>query len=1362
MLKTRILHTADIQVKLRERDLTKPYASVLAEIRDIIVREGVEVYLLAGDLTEYAASNDAEKKAIYNHLSECLAIPTLVEICVMNGNHDLHDMRKALEAEKGHNAVDTFKSFIDKLEPELSKKVTYLKEQRYYRSRVEGLGWISYSLEDGPSNGANIKAEGIDPYTFNICVYHDILREYVDATKLPVKKDRYERLASVEDFLSTLTLAGDIHVNWTVQSIDKSKTFIYPGSPIQRDHSEGTFAKVRNKPGLAVGDQKVVKIIDIENGSWTVRDEPLTNLISYVTFDMTTSSVSENWLQQVLAVLRLDSVWGTCNTFIKFKLSSTYSKHELELIRVTHELGSQRMGTVSVNCQYDKFVMNQSEVQPTEAVTEGEGEEPEETMDEMVLDEAKLHALFVKVLEGHKKTIEKEFVEEEDVNEILAEIRQLFSEQLSNSLTKTSNYVNELESIECNCFMALGKNKIKLNIPGLTRITGTNGIGKTTMYNMLRWVLKDEIMEGMPKAKKVQNSLHLFNDKLPEIDTIMVRLIFRANGTKVHAIRWAQRAWKQNTTDEMKRSLNWKQYVSGVTRNLKLQVHKEGAEPVEKIGDEAQQLLDRWFGEVPNTIMILNQAKILSMLNMPPAELTQMVLNYIGVDYLQVLEGNLASVKSYYDLVKPKVNMTQLKEEIIMAIADRNAAQNKIELLDDSKAFTENRLNHIRRAIAEGHQKKLELGNVPTLIKEQQVKVDNAKAAVDSFESREKREEPIFTETEPIEPDTKEADKEEIEILADEIGALKTVNEAYADDIAAMWDILEKQTQAEIDGGWEEVTKEYWRIEQDYANAAATAKIELDTAGGAYLDAVRETHEVLQAKEKTFNEKVQEIKDRQKALSDRLSSNKNQLESGICPTCNKPISGDAGHWEVLKQRLKDDNEAIVIELTQITPELEKQQSLAAAAKTHVDTYGILASVASAESDWNTVLAEHASYNDAIRPLAVATVTARDKWNRLKTTAEAAKEQKKDYSADENLYIELDVITARLTKLAALREVTLRKDATLLVFDEQAGAKAKLDMWTKGAKDSSDKMALLYQGIEKIVRAATEATEKYSKDLKSYGDRLKTHNEALDAVRRHNLTVDEHNRSIDQLKQTHALEASTLENLRLKEPMWDEAVAGLDEQERNERDENESMSVMNTQRAQHSLALQRHELKIESNEKLIREYVEWQRKSMVFAIYEKLIKRDFKDIVFNYYRSFLNNTLNLLLEGLSFKLFWDESGELYMVEMKDGHAVFRPVQLVSGMETAFQGLALIYAISTLNVKNSVSCIFIDELSGQLNSGKELSKKENIVNYQEMFITLLNRFESKNLFVIDHNLEQMFETHAFQVIPSEKGSMYIDIN
>lgn len=91
-----------------------------------------------------------------------------------------------------------------------------------------------------------------------------------------------------------------------------------------------------------------------------------------------------------------------------------------------------------------------------------------------------------------------------------------------------------------------------------------------------------------------------------------------------------------------------------------------------------------------------------------------------------------------------------------------------------------------------------------------------------------------------------------------------------------------------------------------------------------------------------------------------------------------------------------------------------------------------------------------------------------------------------------------------------------------------------------------------------------------------------------------------------------------------------------------------------------------------------------------------------------------------------------------------------------METCFLGLTLIYTIHLLNIKNNISNIFIDELSGQLNKGNDLNY--SAVDYQELFVMLLQKFKDKTIMIVDHNIKNLFESMTYEVQPANGGSKY----
>ena len=137
--KHRIILTADMQYKNRDVNLLTSYQKVSESIEKILIDTKADIYAFVGDFTEYYQPNDSERSLMFKHLGNVLNISTLKEMVVMNGNHDLPTGKKIELSQKENNPLNTFVQSSKAINPELSKKITYLKKQKEYDSLVTNL-----------------------------------------------------------------------------------------------------------------------------------------------------------------------------------------------------------------------------------------------------------------------------------------------------------------------------------------------------------------------------------------------------------------------------------------------------------------------------------------------------------------------------------------------------------------------------------------------------------------------------------------------------------------------------------------------------------------------------------------------------------------------------------------------------------------------------------------------------------------------------------------------------------------------------------------------------------------------------------------------------------------------------------------------------------------------------------------------------------------------------------------------------------------------------------------------------------------------------------------------------------------------
>ena len=298
---------------------------------------------------------------------------------------------------------------------------------------------------------------------------------------------------------------------------------------------------------------------------------------------------------------------------------------------------------------------------------------------------------------------------------------------------------------------------------------------------------------------------------------------------------------------------------------------------------------------------------------------------------------------------------------------------------------------------------------------------------------------------------------------------------------------------------------------------------------------------------------------------------------------------------------------------------------------------------------------------------------------------------------------------------------------------------------------------IQENNEKLLK---EINDKYNTEISDYNFKLSEHNKKVSAINTYNQSIVEHNKlQIEYTNQIKLINESIEKNSE-NTYYYEKYKNELTEFDTELKEINDTIDSLQTQ----NNTLKSNNLLFEENIKTLSDLeIQWQqyrKKNFIYKTYEKMIKNDFKMAIFNYYRTFLNNKLNILLEGLNFRLYWNSDAHLFMSkfsidESGNRQMIYVPVKLASGMQSTFLGLSLIYAIHTLNNRNSLSHIFIDEISGQLNSGKNNDKDaENIdesqtKNYQQQLVLLLNKFDEKKIFIVDHVVDQLFETHAYYV-------------
>lgn len=1349
-----ILHSADIQVKNREKSLYKPSLNNLKEIENWVKQTKCEICVLAGDLFEYPDPTESERKLIYNFIARLLNIETLKELIIIAGNHDLIKEKKQNELNIGHNALNVFADLSSNLDETKASKLIYMDKSKTWFSNVSPvINYHAYSLEDNMQtdhkffHGEN---------KLDICIYHAMIKEFVESHKIPLRKDILNSLDTLDIFPpNSLILAGDIHMQLNYKG-EQGQDFYYPGSSQQQTHKEGNYIVFTGDCiELKAAEDKVVNLYDVtDNGEYSLKKLPLKNYVVYNTFELQQVSNVSEYLNQLKVFIEHNRIKlnGIDKTFIKVKSINSFLSNEKEI----YDDLKFYFENSDIHFEYDKFVQTGNTVnnqiiseilveKKIELDAKQKEENPDETsvtpdsndmiitsenIDSLILSDVQIEKLFASVLENNLKAIKDEDIGN---SELSTDIKALFTRELAllaNS-TNSKRYNIVFEDIETSGFMALKALKIMLNIPGIIRILGTNGIGKTTLYNMLRWILTGKVYPGMKDNQVVKNNLIVFNKKLPHLDIIDVKLNMTINNQKILAVRTLERKWKNNTTDEQKSSIKWKEYVSTVSQTFKIDITTASGEIKSIVGETAEKSLALWLGESVNNILFLNQSKIESILRTSSDDLNELILNFIGVDYIKKLEANLDSVKAELMTVsKP----TKSKEDLLNAITDNKIfVKEELERTEDIKSrlvVLQTNVENKGTQKNEINTKLLNLGNIPNLIETCKEEIGTVTTFLDTFVAKEKKEKEIFTDIQP-ELDQKLID-EKIQNKANVNATMEGILER-SKNTASLQEGLEILIQKEVDAKIENEKT----VVEGFLKGIETHKAAITAQYALLATKFGNIVEKLGEKEKDSNDTELRLNNEITQHQTKIDENLLSITSGKCDKCGTILTKD---FENHKIHLLEENEKLenlILECKKAIPQNRETLKLIQTRKKEYQDLKdnsllenlaffnekILQDTTNTDIFW-TINANTIKIADLNSSILICTAN-QEKWNKLISN------------------IKNNVEIAEICKTELI-------ESYIVKFNQYNLDLSRNDT---NVAECNSKIIAINSEIETLKNTHIEL-------LTSYQQRLNASIANNNAIDTFNTSVDTHNKSKDLKtldKVRLELDCKKLETDSL--PIYTELKERYDQLTEVETAINTEIKTKNEELTKSKLKHQELNNKQAPIELEYANYIKYQKNNLIWKIYSKLIKDNFKEIVFEYYRTFLNNTLNVLLEDVNFKLFWNNDSELYHVDYSNGQCTFQPVQQSSGMETCFLGLALVYTIHLLNVKNSVSHIFIDEISGTLSDAEGLSYDAN--NYQELFVQILNKFTNKSIFIIDHHVKQLFETMTYEVIPGKLGSEYVAI-
>lgn len=1349
--KIKLLFSADTQVKVRNNNLYSVYSANLSDITNIAKTENVDAVVISGDLFEYCHPNEPEISLIYQFISSIVSIEKVKELVIMPGNHDLEKIKHKQNytddmGQTEHNALSLFVDVLAKLDDDKRNKIIYIDHSGLYESKFKDLIYLGYSLEDDK----NVTQEVIDSIPEDkicICIFHDMIKEYVDSVKIPQRSDKYERLFSINQFPSdSLILAGDIHTNLRYEG-ENGQLFLYPGSPQQHTHNEGDFYTVSEEIVLDVeAAPKSVKLFDItpsmmnKDGEllrpFTYQDIELTDYVRYITIKLD-SSTEWDIIKDRLTKLSEQDIYGKSKTYIKVKSSNIFLQHNSDIINIF-----QREG-VFVSIIADKLISKINTETSNKVVSDiinRHDEDVDENGETINIDKKELSGELTNddIIRMFEYVVDELSLKNDITAEVRADLINLFKNQLTNIGNISDKQYNiSFKSIKCNQFMSLGEVDLNLDIPGITRILGTNGVGKTSLFRMIRWVLTGEAFKGMSKRATTANNLVVFNNNIPDNDEVVVELCFNINDSQVKVIRSASRKWKNNTTYSQKISIDKNKYVAAVDKNLKMIIVKDGQEK-ELTGDSVQMNIDSVFSDILDNIVFIDYPSLNSLINADPDDMENMCLRYIGLSFIDKLKNALPEVKE--ELMSSVTKPTQKLGDVVAAI-NQNELQRK--QIDDDINNNQTSIDDIEKEVDKYGQslesitdKMVAMGNIPNILVAKNSEHSELMDKMMSFEIREKKqllpmpEQPIIDE-EKVSNLKKEIDEFKVK-TEDTNKLLLDVKKEYNDTVEAETQKLREKVANTINDTNEKKNARIKLLTQDYLMKSMDLGASLNTKLVDLNDKSNEITRLANIYLGKIINKINElhtsnigIVDETIRLRKEILDNEEQIANSACSACGRPFDNHEEHAAKLRER----NSQIEKELEVIEPK-------------HIENLNNIKLLKNREDEIKTYIAEN-NFDELGKIKDCEKLVV--EYNALKEEISAVRKEigeLKEPNIDED-----EIIIDCNSKLEKLKNV----DYSKIKLSEET---LKINEKVEEISTSLNNDLLVLQEKEAVFN---ELNNQNTLIRNKYIEEVNRVNQENNAINIYNQEVDAYNASFQTTKTRIDILKKEIDELEKKRPEFDKLVKEKEIVLDQLAEYTKLLNNKNEFASKCSVMISELNHKHDELVKVKDNIIKYDNAQIVWSMYQTIINRKITDVVFEYYRIKINNVLNELLEDVDFKIFWagpEQNLELYKIDVSDdGIVTYQLAKQSSGMEISFMGISLIYAIHIINSRN-ISHIFCDELSGALSDGSNIEYETQ--NFQELFVKILQKFKNKSTFIVDHNIKNLFETVTYTVYYGKEGN------
>lgn len=1292
----KILHTADIQIEVRnQHQRADEYRSILEHLYQELKSQQSNLYFIVGDIFETCRPNDIEREIFIEHLKKAIQLPNLKEIVITHGNHDVDQRQEfnyflnAGEKTPSPNSLDTIVKALD------SDKIMLLDRSTAYRSNAyDSLVYYNWSQKTkhsgilnehyNPLENGNIF---IDNVPCKVTFYHDPIYGCTsfDGKTLPSN----EKLSRLDIFKTNTIFAGDIHQPQMIN--DKDKVFIYPGSPCPRNYGEGDYYENGRLIQEGAVNHTFSCCLLNENGTISNQEwKQVPQYRTYATFIITNEALPSNIDKLNWCITHP----GTNETFVKVKLPSASESWLMAQQSIIDLLKNTNPNLVlNISFVYGKGIVADNETTQDVDVKE-------------LISRDKIIEVAKKYI--HNQVTASRSIPSEDKEKVENEINNIFLSELDNITSVKSSYVINLESMKISNFMAFGKgvNVDFTDAKGITKLTGGNGVGKTTLYKAIKWVLTGYISQNQNRTKKNENNLAVFNDYLYEEPCVEVELNIMINGQTYHIVRNVKRVWKKDVGVEEKSSKTWKQYVAST--DVMLKIYDEDENLTEE-SNAAEVKLQTWFGGLENLerIVFADQFTLRSFVCSEPQRLCEEILNHMGLSFFDTMANNYDNIRSRKlgSIPKPSFTIEELNNKITSS--NQEIGKNEETLSKYTKEI-EFRVSEIKQRdieIEELNNKKYPgITDDSLAIKKNEIATLEHDVVLAEKEVEETRSElDVYFSTH----DKNELDKKQKEI-EDSIQECRTNIETLNKDTAQLKisnsENERKKTEriAELKSEASEDREKLLKEISEVDAFISSIDLKISELNNKKTDILKNAHNTIDNDKLKLESQLSQVNTIKEQHEERVSECNKRIEqfknSETCPTCGRPL--DEHTIEQIQSSINEENENLEA-ASVVIAKCEKKIIQLQESISQCNKYA-------SEIDEDPEQLEDYSHTHELLLKAL----------QLKETKQKAKES----------------LTNRMSGI--LNELKIRIDTDEFIKKLNDDIEKNSVLLDKKELELSEKRNAEYSLLKKLEIAKHDLvtyTDNMSKKL-SISDMLNKIATDKEKLKR---DILEYENDIEKLEKNTYYDKSIAELKSLREDI----ETGIKTVEADA----EKLKILNATMQQN----------IDRWKNDIQDVVNYRVVESSLKQYKALLgKSGLPQYIFSIIKNSLNTKLNDLLEDLNFRLLFNEDNQLVMIDLSKPTRPMRLPSQFSGMQTCFSGLSLLYVNRMCNVSFIFDTLFIDEISGQLNSGEDLQYES--LNYQEQLKTLLRKFEGLNIWIVDHVIQDMNEDHLFEVSPSSTGT------